>query len=34
MFYGRPIKTIMDFVVKLFGSCSIAFRVEKNVLYP
>jgi len=28
MFYGRPIKTILDFVVKLFGNCSIAFRVD------
>jgi hypothetical protein len=28
MFYGRPIKTIFDFVVKLFGNCSIAFRVD------
>jgi len=32
MFYGRPIKTILDFEVKLFGRCSIAFGTQK-VLY-
>jgi hypothetical protein len=32
MFYGRPIKTILDFEVKIFCRFSIAFGAQK-VLY-
>jgi len=30
MFYGRPLKSILDFAVNFFGHCSFAFGVQRG----